>query len=543
MRDPVPVEVSTRQRTGISRSRASLVAFLVGVAIVSAGWILLITPSGPVVGPDSAAYIGGAENFASGRGITLPFVPRGTEVSPLVTAKLDGRAPLYQYSPLLSAMLAPAVRAGADARWAALYLNAVLCAIATVLVAWAIVQLAGRYVPAVLGVLFLLSTEVFLYSFTSVSTEALFLPLVLAALAVLARYLVAPDWRVAGVFVVLAAAAALARIVGVTVIATGVLAVLVWSQPRPRQIWRALVIGAAACVPVVAWSVYQSSTGDLGGVGELAWHPPPLFAGLSGAIDTWLTGTLLGDASEAVRTAVFVVVVLLAVGGCWWAHRTGMFRSPSERSLVRVGWLFPVVYVPFLYLTIAVVVASTPFGLKYLVPVLPPLLVLAVAGAWKLLIDGARAPIIALAVALVVIVPVAVRHADAARQVWETGRSAVETPAFAGSGSGIDALSALSSGSIVFTNNPEGVNAATGLFAIALPPTESVWTGQRNERYREQLEEIGLALCRHPGVVFISSVEVFGSVDVDPFGRAAGLDVVGTYPDGTVLAPSAATCE
>src|SRR5680860_154008 len=65
--------------------------FIVAVGLAAVAYLLVLTPvlNRPDL-PDPAAYVGAARNIASGRGITLPFVPISTDIRPSAAAELNG---------------------------------------------------------------------------------------------------------------------------------------------------------------------------------------------------------------------------------------------------------------------------------------------------------------------------------------------------------------------------------------------------------------------------------------------------------------------
>jgi hypothetical protein len=216
-----------------------------------------------------------------------------------------------------------------------------MCGITTALAGLGVLVLTRRrYLPAAILVLLLLTTDGYISAFTSVSTESLFLPLVAGSLACLAVYLARNRVGLLVLFIALAAASTLARSVGVALVATGVIAVAVWSSGR--RVVRALIVGATGLAPLLAWTAWESRR-DLGGAGDIAYHRPPLLDNLARTLTGWLTGRHFAGWSDLAQTAVFVAVVgLIVVAG--WALR-GTFRAPLELSIVRVCWLFPAGYI------------------------------------------------------------------------------------------------------------------------------------------------------------------------------------------------------
>src|SRR5207253_7725813 len=124
------------------RSALTQLALPAVLAVLASVFLLLVTPKGLNLTPDSYAYMGVASSISDGRGVTMPFVPIATEVRPLDAAAYHGAAPLYQYSPGLPMLLSGPVAVGLSPRSAAKGLNVLCIGAIAAMVAWTVLRLS-----------------------------------------------------------------------------------------------------------------------------------------------------------------------------------------------------------------------------------------------------------------------------------------------------------------------------------------------------------------------------------------------------------------
>ena len=533
------------------RSRVAVVVVL--VALAAGVYALWFSRDGiPTTPPDSAAYVSAAENIAHGRGITMGFIPTDTEVSPADAATYDGRSPLYQYSPGLPIVLAIPIAAGIPVTAAARVINVLLFAATAAMVAWATLRLSrGSAFAAVFAAFLVATTSQWAIEARFVTTEALFVPLTLLGLYLLAVSVVRSARREMVAFVACAAVTALVRFVGVAVIATGGIALLLWSGGRMvERARRAVVVGVAAVVPVGMWALYQSRTAE-GGAGGLSYHPPAIGPYLSETLATWITGGA-AFSSVALRYLALVGLIGVLVASALMLARTRPHDAGSDAppdappdaldvALARVGIVFLVVYVAVQLFAMTFVHASPSKG-RYLLPMVAPVVILAVATARVAIARAPRGAVRTAIVAVVVVstVGVAVWHGTSARDFLDSDIAFKASSLNASPASVYRALRQLPKGTIVFTDVPNLVWAGTDKYAISLPAERSIWSNEKNLDYEKQLREVGLVMCRRPGVLFLAGR--FAGFTARRIRRVAPVAVLGLYPDGVTLQRDPARC-
>jgi len=191
-----------------------------------------------------------------------------------------------------------------------------------------------------------------------------------------------------------------------------------------------------------------------------------------------------------------------------------------------------------LYLTITFVDVSPSFSGRFLLPIVPPLIVLVTVAAWRLVVErlGSRKlHVVAIVGVLLVGLPVFASHTSAlGANIRSVHDRSYHAPPM------MSAISKLPAHTVVFTNSPDGVYLWTKHYAVALPPTHSVWTGARNAKYADDLFLIGPALCRHPGVVALFAGR-FTGFTANQIAQVANLQPR-RYPDGWLLRPGPNSC-
>jgi hypothetical protein len=530
---PGPVSSRTRRLGARLVSRDALILLAVGIG--AAAYLVLLTPElGPPLEPDPAAYVGAAENLANGRGLTLPFVPIATSIRPTLSAAFDGRTPLFQYSPGLPIVLAAGRLVGLEPAESDRVLNVIAFAFAAAFVAWVTLRFTRSLVAALGAVGLLLTTSYFVAEFRFVTTEALFIGLSLAALGALAAYVATTHVGWALGFVALAAACALTRFVGISVVVTGALVIARWLPMaiRPRVV-RALIIGAASILPVAAWVTHDALAAP--GRDGLSVHPPnplhlfgisvsTLVAGRPGLRWWWPLFWLIGAA-----TVVGVALLLVA---CARPRSSPMSSRALDEALARSGLVFTAVYTAAL-LTSMTFVHDAPVKVRYVIPLFPVFVVIGVTvfvHFWRHHLrehPGARVA------AVVAVVALTVSHLDAARSLWNNSRrgpTAVTVPSLA---SWQPVVQELGPEAVVFSNAPHIVSRYTDTYTVAVPARRSIWSGRSNPHYREDLLELGTVLCHRPGAVLLFGR--YAAYDALRLIELADIEVTHRFPEGRLM--------
>lgn len=333
---------------------AAVMAALLGCALV-----LYATVYGVGLSPDSVAYVGAARNLAAGRGYTLPY-----------GGLTD--APLRQFPPLYSALLAGAGPVLGDPLAAARWVQALLFACNILLVARVVAHMspAPWWLPWLSAAFFALGGGM-LELHSMAWSEGLFLALTLLSFLTLAVAVTRRSWTALMGAGLLAGAAGMARFAGVAVVAAGSLALLfLWQGPFLRRLGVAALYGVLGVVPLALWLA-----GDLLGDGrvsgrQMAVH---LFGADHARSALTTVAAWLSVPHEAAGIVKLAALALLAAAGfgIWWQRRpqaVGAAGAPPVPALAKLLTLFVPVYGLFLVVSISFVDANTPLDNRILAP-------------------------------------------------------------------------------------------------------------------------------------------------------------------------------
>ncbi|MCB1005949.1 MAG: glycosyltransferase family 39 protein, partial [Acidimicrobiales bacterium] len=319
----------------LSDPRTRIVAgWLVAIALAVTAALIVrgSTPTGSFGATDSQTYLSVAQNLTEGRGLTSSFTNEYDGVVPVDAVARSGRQALLLWPPLYPAALAAGTLVGSDPDHTTAPLGA-LGAAATALLAMRLVQrLTGSVVLSAAIVVLYLANIWSVLLFATVSSEVLYVPLLLAATLALVRALDAPTvWRLTA-YAALAAATALTRYTGASLVLAGAVALAIWLPLPARRRWIAVgATTAAATIPLAVWTLW-SRAGTSGRNRSIGWYdkgddvraflalptewvlPPEDLSGARG----WVLGALL-----------VVAAVVAAVGWVTTARRAAIDPAAS----------------------------------------------------------------------------------------------------------------------------------------------------------------------------------------------------------------------
>ncbi|MCC6189292.1 MAG: hypothetical protein IT318_09670 [Anaerolineales bacterium] len=505
------------------------------MALLGAAVLLVGTRWGVGASPDSAVYIGAAQNLLSGRGLTVPF-----------GGQLDG--PLTHFPPLYPILLAGLGQSvggpAAAARWLAAVLFGANVLLAAVMVAntrstagWA--PLAGA------GLLLVAPTMVSLHSMAW--SEPLFLLLGFSGLLLLAVYQEQGRWPALLAAGALLGLVTLTRYAGVAFVAAGVLALVALpGRPRRARLAAGLVLGAVSMAPLLAWSARNLALAGSATSRQLVFHPIGLGHARQ-ALDT-LAGWLLLplEASTAAKLGVPLALVGgIAAIAAWHRRQAGAAVRGNWPGAALAAWpaliwqliLFSVVYVIFLAGSISLVDANTPLDDRILSPLYPAGAVVAawLAGAAWPSARRARWPaagLLALAAAFVALS--AVRSAGWLAAGYEQGIG-FNRRAWQASPS-LMKVQALPEGSVLYSNAPEAIYLHTGRGAYQIPRQFSPVSQTMNGDYAAELAEMRRRLGEGGFVVYFAGVRSSSGPSEAELVETLALQVTARTADGTLYA-------
>ena len=534
---------------------------LLAFGVLIAWWSM---PKSAIPGNDSWFYVGVAQNLgAEGAGLSSPIAHELSGLPPDVAAAQVGHQPITAWPPLYPVVLAAGSPVSLSVESMARLVNVLALGTATALTGLLVLRLgASRVAAALAGVLFA-SGLATVFGFALAASEPLYLALQLGALvlaASLGRTISAA--RVVG-FVVLAAAAAMTRYVGLAVVVTGV--VMIATSAAPLSRWRRLgwtAAAATAAIPAALWWLGARGASGFRGGAAFQNRVGDLTQSLRAAGE-WFVPT---DSLVGWRVPVAVLVGVVLVAGTAWAFirrpnlpardpegdvesdpalepplRPAVVARPGgERRLAATLVLHLVLFEAVLLLSATFLDHAIPLGSRLVMPLAPSVLALVFAATDRLvrLPRSARQRFVLGGVAVTVALAlVALQARDTYDRFLSKSPgglwSQLEVPP------AIDALADLPPDALVFTNQPSALYAFTRRPVLALPLQRSPMTGEVNPAFADELATLASLVEDEGAVIVIDRSSAFftgGTITSEAdLASVADLEVAAEDPTFVVL--------
>ena len=463
--------------------------FALGIALVfgaiAAGLTLWAATPYPGATVDSGEYLAVADGIANGHGLSMPYVSYDEAFRILEPGQ---RVEMTQFPPLYPATLAAIHEVtAADLLTSAVLLGS-SCFLFSVLLGCLIVWEHGRDVKLVVlaGGLLLASQLVTLHSM--VWSEG---PMILGLMGAL--YLTQRAIRTGMTAPLIGAtlfavASSLSRYVGMSVAIAIGFALL----GRIGRV-RAGVLSLVSLVPIAGWFARNAIVSGAASEKTIGWHPPSgrhLVQGAQ-AIGSWMVpGAIPGGIAGG---AAFLALLV------WGIRRAKQSSNPLPVAL-RTCIIFGSCYLGVVVIARTVLDQNIPFDTRILAP-LQVIVVISVCMALSSRRPGKRGALLLAAAALVagggvvrgVWAASEFPHLAVAGYTGEEWRSS-ETLAYAGD---------LPESAAIITNTPDPIWIWHRKASHFLPPRSSLYSGEPNESYSRQLQELRAATsCDGAFVVF-----------------------------------------
>jgi 4-amino-4-deoxy-L-arabinose transferase-like glycosyltransferase len=477
-------------------SFALLLLSLLAVALV-----ILATRFGIGVTPDSTVYLEAARNLTAGRG--------------LIALAADGELrPMTHYPPLYSSLLALIGLGHVSIAGAARWLQAILFGANVLLVGFVIARSARNsfWLPIV-GALLMLTAPDVVAVHTLALTEPLFILLAVSCLVTLAQYLKndRPGWLILAAS--LAGLALLTRYVAVTLMVTGLAALLLLPQRDwRRRLTSAFVFGAITALPMILWFIRNARLTGSQTDRQMIFHPPGIkqFVVAISTVASWL---LVGKVRGDLRIGIFVAETILAVLFLLYLRKQIRRSAVDDDSSREIGHDLNFKQLPLVLLIFIVsytgfiIIATSLFDLvifdeRTLLPLHVVSIVLVLVCASKLLvrfpnIRGIRLTLILAAIA--VLGSYFLRTAGwfahtrydgqgYASRAWKESKT-------------VHRVRSLAPEIPIYSNAPDAVYYLTGRPAILVPEKTVFITGRLNQNYETELAKMGSRLKTEEGAL------------------------------------------
>jgi hypothetical protein len=480
--------------------------------VLGAAIVLIGTRDGPQMRPDSAVYVGVADNVASGRGVTVPFhfYPLGGSGlgTPPPQQSVPRPTPLTQYAPLTPVVLS--VWRG-HAKTVAVALNAGLLAGTALMAGWAVWAVTGSRTRALAAQVAIVSSVSLLTSFTAVLSDPMFVFASLLALLLLASHLRRPSGYALIGSAATTAVALLARYSGIGVVLTAVVLLL-----ARRRIGDVALFVVVSCVPIGIWLGRQQAGVAHATNRQTGFHP--VAASLTQAVRPVAAWVLPDRLPGPART----VVALAVVTGVVWVARAG------PALVVQVAGIFVLSYALTLVATATFVDQTTTPDDRLLLPVLVAVIIAVFASLPEqlpILATMTALVILSLLRAVVYVVPDRNDALNYGSRLW------LHSPIMIAAG-------ALPADRPLYTNAPDAFYAVLHRATSTIPEKTDFTSGSKNPSFRIEEEEMGRTVAARGGfIVYIPDGRPFVPTESE-LRRDLPLRTVSAQPDGTIYQSS-----
>ncbi|HEX7230366.1 MAG TPA: glycosyltransferase family 39 protein [Candidatus Binatia bacterium] len=304
-----------------SSSSVRCTAAILGSIALGVCALIVATHQGIGLYPDSIVYIGAARNILDGRGVQ--FLNDVGEIAPVV-----------QYPPLYSVMIAALGALGLDplegARWLSIFFYAVTAFLSASIVRRITFSVWASWFACILS----LNAFPMIYISSQALTEPIFICFVLIALIMLAEFFESERSKMLYGAALMIGLSCLVRYVGIALIATGGLAILVLSKTRwISRLRAAMKFGLIGSLPLAIWVARNLFAAGNATNRTFSFHPPAL-NDLLPALDTagyWLLPIPLVENMPFLSRAVVGVILLLTV---WLLSQSRYLKTPYVQLLV-----------------------------------------------------------------------------------------------------------------------------------------------------------------------------------------------------------------
>ena len=476
---------------------------------------------------DSGEYLAVAEGLLEGHGLTMPYAGYDEGFRVIEPGE---RVPMTQFPPGYPLTLAAVQKIGSGPLEAARAIGALCFGITVALVAhlvfratrspWAVVVAGGLMASADLVVVHSMAWS-----------ETVMLTALIGATVATLAYLRGGASYLLVVAGVLATVASITRFVGVSAIVAIALCLMFAGRGNfMRRMMKAAAFGLVCLVPTIAWFVRNASILGQPSEKEVGLYIPgikhivQMLATFGGWLVPWKS------AMPFVGGALLVLAVVLA-------FRQRDSRSEGFTSLPRLCVLFGSVYLAFVFASRTLLDQNIAFDFRILMPVY----VFIVIGVCAALPRVPRWGQVVLAIVAVVSFG---RGLETVRSFSElsvasyTGETWRHSPTLRHAGG-------LPDDTLIITNAPDPLWIWHDKVSVIVPPRSSLYSGEPNEGYSEDLAEIHAATrCRDAVVVFFDQPTRKPRRYIEPLLiRALGLEKTHRFSDGEIYDVAEPRCK
>jgi hypothetical protein len=516
----------------ISLQKKYAMLCVLAVSLIGVVSLAFATRLGAGISPDSTVYVDAANNLLMGRGLSVQSGP-------------DEFTPLAHFPPLFPALLAIVGGLGFDMSSGARWLNVLLFGGNILLVGLIVRRCAGSPTWAsVLGAYFVWTSTGMLLVHSMAWTEPLFIFASLSGLLLLGIYIEGHKKSCLLASSVAVAMGFLARYIGATLVITGVTGIFLLSkQPLVRRLVDGVVFATLSSLAILLWLTRNLLVADNATNRALVFHPlsPSHARGAVHTLAVWLLPESVPNVTGGIIALIVVASAMawfvLALRQRGWSKAIALITQNCE-VIPYLFFVFAIVYVAFLVISISFVDAATSLNLRTMTPVYISVLILALYGGSKLLPEIGFRPrtrkvqtmytILGLVFAASYLIRatgfVANGYSDGLGYVRQFGQSAT-----------LQRLEGFPTDAPVYSNGPDVIRALVGRFAYMVPQKQDPTSRIPNDEYVAELDTMKRRLAEGEGIiVWLDAVHRWYLPSEEELRNALPLELIGSQTDGAI---------
>ena len=464
--------------------------------------ILLSTPWGIGVSPDSVTYIGGARSLVAGSGFSMKTTFGAIE-------------PITHFPPLYSMLLSLSGFFSVDPMAGARWINALLFGLNIFLAGY----IVHRQLPAsqaffwlpLFASLAVLTAPPMLEIHLMAWTEALYLCLGFSGLTALATYLKRFELGYLLLSALLISAAFLTRYAGAALLATGFLGVILYGPPTIlRRLKSASLFVFTSLIVPVLWMVGNYLSAGTATSRGLSLHPIGL-SKIREAIMTVSSWVLVPESASVwikiiplgAFALIYVYMTYIRQGR---AGRVERVRQSYVPVFVKLLVLFVIVYLFFLVFSISFLDANTPLDSRILSPVFLSGVIIFIYMVGEVLTQFQKQTPIKSSILVLAVAFIAVNAWNGSTLLVRGYEQGIGYNSLEWNQSGIlREVEKLPEQVVIYTNVPEAVYFFFDRAAMSIPRKFESTRGQANPNYQAEIEVMRSTMENQAGVVVFFS--------------------------------------
>lgn len=477
-----------------------IILALIGIVLiiaVSSSWGIGLTP-------DSAAYIAAARNFLNGNGLSVLYNDDGTPLNLWAPKTFSEAEHVMLWPPLYPIVLSIFGFFTTNMFEIARYLSAVLFGLNILIIGLVIKKITRSIWLSLFGAAIMITSDVVMGIHSMAWSEPLFIFFGFLGVYFIIDYLQNNKNSFLYISAILLALAFLTRYVGITLVASGALAVLFLNNRSvKKRIIDCVVFIAISCIPVSIWIISTNSSPR-----TFVFHPVNYiqikFTLIN--ISRWLLPDRIPNIIRVGISGIFVIGVIsgfIIVGKKIYQRTKKSYGLQNLKSAL-IFLIFIIIYMSFLIISKSFFDAHIPiYDFRILSPVFIVFLIIVICFLGLLILyfkENKILKILTSAICILFLASYIVSiinpfiigykegHIGYANKDWTLSET-------------INELKKYPDSTLIYSNGPDAIYLLTGKSAKMFPLTKNPYTLEINDDYLSQMEAMIKEIREKEGIL------------------------------------------